>query len=44
MPSMAKGVKVACFVGKFICINGPDDVRRLMMMTDYAQLFVFVLY
>ena len=24
--------------------NGFDDVRRPMMMTDYAQLFVFVLY
>ena len=24
--------------------NGSDDVRRPMMMTDYAQLFVFVLY
>ena len=24
--------------------NGSDDVKRLMMMNDYAQLFVFVLY
>ena len=24
--------------------NGSDDVRRAMMMTNYAQFFVFVLY
>ena len=24
--------------------NGSDDVRCPMMMTDYTQLFVFVLY
>ena len=24
--------------------NGSDDVRRVMMMTDYTQFFVFVLY
>ena len=29
---------------KHICTNGPDDVRRPMMMTDYMQLSVFVLY
>ena len=22
----------------YICTNGPDDVRRPMMMTDYVQL------
>ena len=27
-----------------IAPNGSDTVRRLMMMTDYTQLFVFVLY
>ena len=27
-----------------ICINGSDDVRRQMMMTNYAQLFVFGLH
>ena len=27
-----------------ICTNGPDNVRCLMTMTDYVQLFVFVLY
>ena len=26
------------------CTNEPDGVGRLMMMTDYAQLFVFTLY
>ena len=26
------------------CTNGPDDVRSPMMMTNYMQLFVFVLY
>ena len=24
--------------------NGSDDIRRVMIMIDYAQLFVFVLY
>ena len=24
--------------------NGSDDVKRPMMMTEYTQLFVFVLY
>ena len=28
----------------YIVPNGSDDVKRPMMMTDYAQLFVFVLY
>ena len=29
---------------RHICTNGPDDVRRPMTITNYAQLFVFALY